>query len=89
VMDDVLTVDAQFRAAVAAIDEGDVIALERLLKSHPSLVTDRLESLAPGFVTRSGTRSRVSSRGPSCSGSWPKTRSVGVPWLPTLSPLPG
>jgi Ankyrin repeats (3 copies) len=50
VMDDPETLDAQFREAVAAIDAGDVTALERLLAAHPRLVRDRLD--APGAWLR-------------------------------------
>lgn len=39
--------DTLFREAVAAIDAGDVVALERLLAQHPRLVRDRLESPGP------------------------------------------
>lgn len=42
--------DALFREAVAAIDAGDVAALERLLIAHPQLARDRLES--PGAWLR-------------------------------------
>src|SRR4051812_19624739 len=35
--------DPQFREAVAAIDAGDVEALERLLAAHPRLVLDRID----------------------------------------------
>jgi hypothetical protein len=43
--------DTLFREAVAAIDAGDVVTLERLLVQHPRLVRDRLES--PGAWLRS------------------------------------
>ncbi len=36
--------DGLFRQAVAAIDAGDAVLLERLLAEHPRLVRDRLES---------------------------------------------
>jgi len=36
--------DGLFRQAVAAIDAGDAVHLERLLAEHPRLVRDRLES---------------------------------------------
>ncbi|HEY2855099.1 MAG TPA: ankyrin repeat domain-containing protein [Gemmatimonadaceae bacterium] len=36
--------DADFRAAVSAIDSGDAAALDRLVRASPSLVRDRLES---------------------------------------------
>ena len=39
-------IDLLFRAAVHAIDGGDISGLERLLAEHPELVRDRLE--APG-----------------------------------------
>ena len=42
--------DALFRDAVAAIDLGDQISLERQLREHPELVRDRLE--APGAWLR-------------------------------------
>ncbi|MCI0690434.1 ankyrin repeat domain-containing protein [candidate division KSB1 bacterium] len=44
------TLDSLFREAVAAIDAGDVNALERLLTAHPRLVRDRLDS--PGAWLR-------------------------------------
>jgi len=43
-------VNALFQRAVAAIDAGDVEALERVLADHPELVRDRLES--PGAWLR-------------------------------------
>ena len=43
--------DALFRQAVAAIDAGDVPALERLLAEHPRLVRERLTR--PGEWVRS------------------------------------
>jgi hypothetical protein len=42
--------DVLFRDAVAAIDRGDLISLERQLREHPGLVRDRLE--APGAWLR-------------------------------------
>src|SRR5574341_337601 len=42
--------DEVFRAAVSAIDAGDVAALARLLSEHPELVRDRLD--APGAWLR-------------------------------------
>ena len=36
--------DSLFRDALAAIDAGDLVALERLLAEHPRLASDRLES---------------------------------------------
>lgn len=44
------TLDELFCSAVAAIDAGDVIELERLVTSHPALVRDRLED--PGTWLR-------------------------------------
>jgi hypothetical protein len=44
--------DALFREAVAAIDVGDVAALERLIAANPSLVSERLE--APGAWLQDG-----------------------------------
>src|SRR2546426_9937551 len=41
---DAVLLDGLFRQAVAAIDAGDVVALERLLAEHPRLVRDRLKS---------------------------------------------
>jgi peptide-methionine (S)-S-oxide reductase len=49
-MDDPGMLDSLFRQAVAAIDSGDVAALERLLAANPRLVRDRLE--APGAWLR-------------------------------------
>jgi peptide-methionine (S)-S-oxide reductase len=43
--------DSLFRDALAAIDAGDLVALERLLAEHPRLASDRLES--PGDWLRS------------------------------------
>jgi hypothetical protein len=43
--------DTLFRRAVAAIDAGDVVTLERLMAEHPRLVHDRLRS--PGEWLRS------------------------------------
>ena len=43
-MKDAVLLDGLFRQAVAAIDGGDVVALERLLAEHPRLVRDRLKS---------------------------------------------
>ena len=42
-MDSVKTLDELFASAVAAIDTGDVTALERLITEHPRLVRDRLD----------------------------------------------
>jgi len=36
--------DADFREGVLAIDSGDVAVLDRLVRSNPALVRDRLES---------------------------------------------
>lgn len=44
-------IDALFREAVAAIDAGNVAALERLLRDHPELVRERLTE--PGDWVRS------------------------------------
>ena len=41
---DAEVLDGLFRQAVAAIDAGDPVLLERLLAEHPRLVRDRLES---------------------------------------------
>lgn len=49
-MKDAELLDTLFREAVAAIDAGDVVALERLLVQHPRLVRDRLKS--PGAWLR-------------------------------------
>lgn len=46
--------DPLFRAAVAAIDAGDIAALERLLASHPRLVCDRLDAPGPWLSDRAG-----------------------------------
>ena len=43
-MTDAEVLDGLFRRAVAAIDAGDHVLLERLLAEHPRLVRDRLES---------------------------------------------
>jgi hypothetical protein len=45
-VNDAELLDGLFRQAVAAIDAGDAVTLERLLAAHPRLVRDRLE--APG-----------------------------------------
>lgn len=44
--------DPLFRAAVAAIDTGDVPALERLLAAQPRLLCDRLEGYGEGYFHR-------------------------------------
>ena len=44
---DLSLLDAAFREAVAAIDAGDVAALERLVAANPALVRERLESPGP------------------------------------------
>ena len=49
-MKDAERLDSLFRQAVTAIDEGDVVSLERLLAQHPRLVRDRLKS--PGAWLR-------------------------------------
>lgn len=49
-MDTPVTLDTLFREAVAAIDAGDVPALEHLLSVHPRLVRDRLDT--PGAWLR-------------------------------------
>jgi peptide-methionine (S)-S-oxide reductase len=41
---DPASLDASFREAVAAIDAGDIEALERLISANPALVRERLES---------------------------------------------
>ena len=46
-MDDPEDFDSLFREAVAAIDAGDVAALERLLAGHPRLACDRHTSPGP------------------------------------------
>lgn len=45
-----VSLDANFREAVAAIDAGDVATLERLIAANPTLVRERLES--PGAWLR-------------------------------------
>ena len=49
-MNDAEVLDGLFRQAVAAIDAGDAVTLERLLEEHPRLVRDRLTS--PGEWVR-------------------------------------
>lgn len=49
-MNDAELLDGLFRQAVAAIDAGDTVTLERLLAEHPRLVRDRLTS--PGEWVR-------------------------------------
>jgi hypothetical protein len=49
-MDSLNTLDDLFASAVAAIDAGDVAALQRLLTDHPRLVHDRLDT--PGAWLR-------------------------------------
>ena len=49
-VDDSATLDASFRDAVSAIDDGDLPGLERLVAARPALVRDRLES--PGAWLR-------------------------------------
>src|SRR5215207_4382330 len=46
--------DAQFREAVAAIDAGDVAALEQQLQRHPELVRERLTRPGPWVRTQIG-----------------------------------
>jgi hypothetical protein len=46
-MEDPELLDARFREAVAAVDAGDVAALERLLAEHPRLVRERLDAPGP------------------------------------------
>ena len=43
-MKDARRLGSRFRQAVAAIDAGDALTLERLLAEHPELVRDRLRS---------------------------------------------
>lgn len=47
--------DPLFREAVAAIDAGDIAALERLVGSHPQLVRDRLDTPGPWLSDRADT----------------------------------
>jgi hypothetical protein len=61
--------DELFRQAVAAIDAGDAVTLERLLAEHPRLVRDRLTSQASGCEGKSASRSMASSGTPIFSGS--------------------
>ena len=49
-VNDAELLDGLFRQAVAAIDAGDAVTLERLLAQHPRLVRDRLKS--PGAWVR-------------------------------------
>ena len=49
-LDDSVSLDAYFREAVAAIDTGDVVKLERLVGTTPALVRERLAS--PGAWLR-------------------------------------
>jgi hypothetical protein len=46
--------DTLFREAVAAIDAGDVVTLERLLVQHPRLVRDRLKSPSASLRSQIG-----------------------------------
>lgn len=50
IMADAEPLDPLFREAVAAVDAGEVAALERLLAAHPRLASDRLD--APGSWLR-------------------------------------
>src|SRR5260370_29550642 len=44
IVNDAEFLDGLFQQAVAAIDAGDTVTLERLLAEHPRLVRDQLES---------------------------------------------
>ena len=68
--------DVLFREAVAAIDAGDVAALERLLQEHPELVRDRLTD--PGDWVRSQIGPALDGffEIHTCSGSSPRMRFV-------------
>lgn len=46
-MDPLVLDDAPWRAAVAAIDTGDLVALTALVDAHPGLVRDRLDTGTP------------------------------------------
>ena len=52
--EDAELLDTLFREAVAAIDAGDVVTLERLLAQHPRLVRDRLKSPGPWLRSQIG-----------------------------------
>jgi len=49
-LNDPHSLDTAFRDAVAAIDSGDIAALERLVAANPALVRERLET--PGAWLR-------------------------------------
>jgi hypothetical protein len=48
------TYDDLFRVAVAALDAGDIGALERLIAAHPTILSARLESPGPSLRERVG-----------------------------------
>ncbi|HJU75387.1 MAG TPA: ankyrin repeat domain-containing protein [Gemmatimonadaceae bacterium] len=53
-MNDAGKLDALFREAVAAIDAGDIAAVERLTRDHPRLVRERLTSPGPWLRDKVG-----------------------------------
>ncbi len=53
-MNDAGRLDSLFREAVAAIDAGDVAALQRLTSEHPRLVRDRLKAPGPWLRDKVG-----------------------------------
>jgi hypothetical protein len=53
-MDDSTSLDAVFRAAVSAIDAGDVTELSRQIAAEPRLVRDRLETPGPWLRDKVG-----------------------------------
>ena len=48
------SLDDLFRAAVSAIDAGDIPELNRQLTAHPRLVSDRLETPGPWLRDKVG-----------------------------------